>query len=176
MNLLEPCAIEDLGAGYKTWETAPAGAVLAFGGRTATGSGTDWKQGSGQAIAIRAESSGNPVLVLVAPEVKLCFAKIPQSVFGIASAAMGPAVDISKTHRLAIANLAPEVEDYKHVAGSVLMKGGTGDIYLAVDYPDYANRGLCLKGQDAWKVTDMPTEGLLRIGKPVVIRRNASTV
>jgi hypothetical protein len=176
MTSLEPLLLNDLGTIYKSWLDAPLGCLVSFGGCIAIGAGIDWPQTSEPRIAVIAGSSATVLMVIVEPEFLMCFdhSNTSHMELGTVTVAMGPAIDISGTHALGVADLAPAVEDGKFVAGDVLVHLASNDLWSPVNHPTYGRRGLKLRGKNVWQVEDMPIEGLNRIGRLVIVPKKSA--
>jgi hypothetical protein len=179
MPLIQPIPLGALQTIYAKWQDAPLGSLLASGAVVGIPKDNGWERVNAPMIAIRAKASAGPLLVSVAPKSQLLFEPSNnRSMFSSPSVVYGPAVEIGNTHELAIADLAPTNAVREFAAGDVVHDPSSGNIYAVVDYPDYANMGLVLKGDEQWIVTRMPSIALTdkdphKIGVIVVRAKDA---
>ena len=165
--LIDAIPFAALGTIYSEWQDAPAGALIVLGGFGAFGSSQDWKRYTQNCIGIRADSALGPLIVCISPEPKLVLEqKKAQGMFmSNIHVATGPAMDVARSHHLAVGSIDLQKEEN---ATSGFVYRSQDRSVLAVEYPDYANRGLVLEGNEVWKVTEFKPSDFIRVGKLIV--------
>jgi hypothetical protein len=157
--------VDRLQTAYASWQKAPLGSLITSASAIATPSKTGYDRTNVSFQAIRARTASQQVLIMVEPQHRLLFApKQGENSFSRPSVVTGPAIEIGATHELVVLDLAPINSSHTFVAGDVLQDANSEEIFLSVEYPDYAGMGLVLRGDEKWTVKRMPGEGLYKLG------------
>ncbi|MDR3527405.1 MAG: hypothetical protein P4L57_08990 [Rhizomicrobium sp.] len=159
--------IGDVSHVYKQWQDAPVGTILAFAGRCVVlRHGQVAGEVTESRLVVRAKSPLGPALASVSPDIGFMFgnSNVNSQMIENMVIASGPALNISAQVELALTNLTPSLVPHQKQSGSVIYDTADDALLYVIDYPGYADKGLVLKGQDAWSVVDIPIQGGVLLG------------
>ncbi|HET7085382.1 MAG TPA: hypothetical protein VFI23_11470 [Rhizomicrobium sp.] len=174
--MIKPIPLAALGPIYSTWHDAPAGALLAFGGRRMVGEGNNWHPWDDPIVALRADDNGlGPCMVSILPEVHLIVQPPAQGQWRMFQSCVAysiPAADIRGQYELAIADLAPKQAPAEFDAGQVI-RTSDGALLAFAGITSH-ERFVVVSGEQQWRLVGRPHGDYHAFGKLVICEKRVA--